>query len=402
VTLEAGPQPPRPTEGRDAAALDIGGEAAASRLWRVRRLRSGMTLVELLVSMALLASLAGLIVQLLRNSFDLYAAGERRGEFAANAIVVIDRLEDDLRNVVTGPGGRFVLEQRSSGSPQVWLRLIRTPPQGESEHRTLRAAGTRAQAAGVYVGRDPGPESRPSIGPPSGLLEVCYALVQDPELEPGLLTLYRGERAPALVPGATFFEVDGEAPDAARAKVTLTPVASGILYLKLLCRGPGVADWNEAEVLEGSGDADAALGAWDSTRGMLSKATFAFAAGEDSLADGRDDFYPSHVRAVLVMGRVGRPDAHLTRRLPPGEKDLTVDRADRLPRATDDDRFFKVGGEWMEASANEAWGATVSRGRRRTGTTNVYDVGTPVFAGKTFRKTFELPASPAPARRPVR
>jgi prepilin-type N-terminal cleavage/methylation domain-containing protein len=368
----------------------------------VRSARRGMTLIELLVSMALLATLAGLIVQLLRSSFDLYAAGERRGEYAANAMVVLDRLEDDLRNVVTGPDGRFVLEQRGGGQAQLVLRMIRTPPQGEAHHRTLRAAGTRAEPNGVYVGRDPGPESRVALAPPAGLLEVCYALVQDPDFEPGLLTLYRGEAAPALISSATFFAADGEEPDAAWARRRLVPVASGVLLLKLLCRGPGVDDWNETAVLEGKGDAEGALGTWDSTRGMLSKESFAFAIGEGSVADPRDDVYPSHVRALLVMGRVGRPEARVTRRVVPGEKDLTVDRAERLPRAEDEDRFLKVGGEWMEIAANESWGAQVQRSKRRSPVAAAYEPGTPVYAGKTFRKTFELPPSPPPARSPLR
>lgn len=363
--------------------------------------RAGMTLVELLVSMALLASLAGLIVQLLRNSFELYASGERRGEYAANAIVVLDRLEDDLRNAVTGPEGRFVLEQRGGGAALV-LRFVRTPPQGETRHRALRAAGTRAQAAGVYVGRDPGLDERAGLAAPANLMEVCYALVQDPDVETGLLTLYRGERAPALVPGATFFEVDGDEPDAAWARARLTPIASGILDLKLLCRAPGVDDWDEEAALEGRGDVAATLGAWDSTRGLLAKDRFAFAVGEASVGDVRDDVYPSHVRALLVMGRIGRPDARLTRRLPPGEKDVTLDRAERLPRTTDEDRAVKIAGEWVEVTSNESWGATVRRGARRTSSPGVHEAGTPVFAGKTFRKTFELPASTPPARRPLR
>jgi prepilin-type N-terminal cleavage/methylation domain-containing protein len=367
--------------------------------------RAGMTLIELLVSMALLASLGALVVQLMRNSFELYAAGERRGEFAANAMTVLTRLDDDLRNVATTREGRFLLERRGTtgvGAPALLLRLIRTAPQGEARHPSLRASGSTPGAAGVFVGRDPAPESRRSLAPAANLIEVCYALIQDPSIDAGVLTLYRGERAPAFAAGATFFDPENTEPDDAWVRERLSPIATGVLALHLLCRGPLTEDWNEENVLESGGGAGGATAEWDSTRGTLPVERFPFALGEASLGEPRDDLFPSHVRAVLVMGRPGRPDAKLGRRLMPGSTELTVDRAERLPRAQDEERFVKLGHEWLEVKANESWGATVARGRRRTNPSVDYETSVPVYAGKTFRRTVELPRSGAPSKDPVR
>jgi prepilin-type N-terminal cleavage/methylation domain-containing protein len=365
----------------------------------------GMTLVELLVAMALLASLGALVVQLMRNSFELYAAGERRGEYAANAMVALDRLDDDLRNVVADPDGRFVLEQRGGAGtdvPALVLRLVRTTPQGEMRHPVLRVAGTKAQAAAAYSGRDPGPAARSEIGAPTNLIEVCYALVQDPAIDAGVMTLYRAERAPAYQPGATFFDAERGEIDSAWVRANMDPVSTGVLALHLLCRGPATEDWNEESLLESGGAAAGALISWDSTRAILPASTFGMAVGEGSLGEPRDDVFPSHVRAVLVMARPGRPDAKLGSRLVGGVADLTVDRADRLPRAQDEDRYVKVGFEWMEIRANAGYGAQVARGRRRSGGNTTYETGTPVYAGKTFRRTSELPPSPPPSLGAVR
>lgn len=365
----------------------------------------GMTLIELLVSMTLLASLGALVVQLMRNSFELYAAGERRGEYAANAMTVMSRLDDDLRNVATTREGRFVLEKRGGtgvGQPALLLRMVRTAPQGEARHPSLRSSGSVAPSGGVYAGRDPGPQSRPSLAPASNLIEVCYALVQDPAMDDGVLTLYRGERAPVFTPGATFFDPENSEVDVEWVRTQLLPVAAGVLSMHLLCRGPLTDDWNEDAVIEGGTRAGAALGEWDSTRGILPAGSFPFALGEASVSETRDDIYPSHVRVVLTIGRPGRPDARLGRRLMAGTTDLTVDRAERLPRGADEDRYVKIGHEWAEVTGNESWGAVVARARRRSTAAASYEAGTPVYTGKTFRRTTELPASGAPSKDPVR
>jgi hypothetical protein len=370
-----------------------------------RRATAGMTLVELLVSMALLASLGALIVQLMRNSFDLYSAGERRGEYAASATGILDRIDEDLRNVVTAPPGRFLLEHRGgagSTSPTTLLRFVRTPPQGEARHPTLRTSGTVARPETAYTGRDPGPDLRGKIEPASGLMEVCYAVVQDPELDVGVLTLYRGERAPAFKAGATFFDPEVVEPDAAWVRANLTPVASGILALRFFCRAEASIPWDEEAVLNGAAVSNGVYGGWDSTRAIAPASIFPHHIGAASLGEPRDDVFPSDVRTTLIVGRPGRPDARIGRRFGSGGTDLTVDRPERLPRATDEDRVVKVGTEWVEVKANETWGASVARERRRSSAAAMVEVGAPVYVGKTFRLTTPLPPSVGPSKDPIR
>jgi hypothetical protein len=351
-----------------------------------------MTLLELLIAMALLAALGGFIVQLLRNSFDLYHAGERRGEYGVNATVLLGLLEDDLANVAHGPDGRFLLERRklsdTSGGRDPFLRLVRTVPDGDLRHRFLRLAGTRSRPEGEWRGEEPALESRETIKPSAGLMEVCYALLQESRDDPGVLTLYRGVRVPVLEPGG-FFEsgADGDSTfDATWARKNLRPVATGILALDLLCAGPDTRDFerparNAAPL--------SAFEIWDSTRGILED--FRLRAGPASVSDARDDLYPRRVRLVLTLARPARPDARLARRLGPTDTALSVDATDRLPLEGDPDQDLNVAGEWVTILGRELGSFRVARAQGGRAATTTHEPGTPVFVGRTFGQTVNLP-----------
>jgi hypothetical protein len=352
-----------------------------------------MTILELLLAMALLAALGGFIVQLLRNSFDLYHAGEKRGEYGVNAMVVLGLLEEDLANVAHGPDGRFLLERRrladTSLNADPFLRLVRTVPNGDLEHRFLRLAGTKTKPDGEWRGEEPLPESRETLKPASGLMEVCYALLQEPSDDPGVMTLYRGVHTPVLEPGG-FFDAgeDGDAAfDAAWVRKFMVPVATGILALDVLCWGPETRDW--ARPARGRRPTSA-LETWDSTRGIME--SFPLAVGPASAADTRDDLYPRRVRLVLTITRPGRPDARLARRLGPADGSLSVDATDRLPAERDADQDVNVAGEWLTIVKREFGTFQVARSPLQGKNAAItHDAGTPVYVGKTFEQTVNLP-----------
>jgi hypothetical protein len=354
-----------------------------------------MTLLELLVAMALLAALGGFIVQLMRNAFDLYSAGERRGEYGVNATVILALLSDDLSNVAHGPDGRFMLERRrlaETAQPQPFLRFVRTVPAGDLEHRVLRLAGTKSKPTEVWTGAEPAPESRDTIRPASGLMEVCYTLLQEPRDDPGVLTLYRGVRAPVLEPGG-FFDSGGESEvtfDAAWVRKNLRPVASGILGLEILCWAPQTRDWDTA----GGRDAkpDSALRTWDSSRGILDPSIFPLAVGPASATDIRDDLYPRRVRIGLTLVRPGRPDARLARRLGPADETLAVDSAERLPRENDLDQDVNIAGESVTIVKPEPGSYRIARSAKSGSAAGViHAVGDAVYVGKRFDQTINLP-----------
>ncbi len=357
-----------------------------------------MTLLELLVAMMLLSAMSGFLVQLMKNSFDLYEVGEKRGEHGVNATTVLSVLDDDLSNVEPGVDGRFLLERRRFGdgalAPHLFLRLIRTAPGGEDHHPVLRQSGTKGKAAGVWNGGDPGPGNRNEISPASGLIEVCYALVQEEADDPGVLTLYRGVHAPIMA-GGSFFETEN-APeyDIAWVRKTLTPLVTGILQLEILCWGPGTDAWGEQDTIGGRRISGSSFVVWDSTRGLLETQVFPFAVGPASARDTRDDLYPRRVRVVVTVGRPGRPDTRLRSELKPGDREIAVQSAKRLPTEGEEDRFVMIDGEWMEILRLDSGSAQVARERRASGSPkNPSPAGTGVYVGKPFRMTVELPFS---------
>lgn len=361
---------------------------------RPSKLRAGFTMVELLVTLAILSALGGLLLQLVRGSFQLYRDGDQRADLYATATPVLEMVEDDLRAVDPGPDGRLLLLPNAFGTngEGFLLRLVRSMPGGEQQHRVLRRAGTTPGASGSYSGDDPGP-SRKEIAPPSGLLEVAYALVHEQGDPPGVLTLYRGERAPAHGPGS-FFAAGGDAMDESWVRQNLRPVATGILGFWILCQSQATEDWAEEIVLEGKGRGTDSMMTWDSTRGLLDRDAFSLALGPGSVADPRDDIYPRAVRLVLHVARGGRPDATVRRTMREDHNAVEVNTTEGFPVGDSDDKFIKIGGEWMFVTEHDSGRARVQRRRRGSGSrTAIHRAGDDVWVGRTFRKTLALPAA---------
>lgn len=359
------------------------------------RTQGGFTVIELLVSMALLTGLGALLLQLVRGSFDLYEKGDQRGELYATAVPVLQLLEDDLTAIHGGPEGRLLLIAQTGpgGSEGLLLRLLRTAPGGERHHPVLRPAGTRPDANASYTGSDPGPKDRGQLAPPSGLVEVAYALLQEERDPQGVLTLYRGTRAPALE-GDTFFKEDVDGLDTAWVRKNLAPVSTGILGLWILCEAQSTEDWGEEDVMEGKGASHLAFRNWDSTRGMLDREQFPLAVGPASRDDPRDDVFPRRVRVIMQVARGLKPEAVLRRSLIPESQALDLNTTKLFPPTDDGNLYAKVGGEFMRIERHEGSSAVVTRHRRGTSSkATVHRAGTQVFLGRTFRKTLRIPAS---------
>ncbi|MAG57294.1 MAG: hypothetical protein CMJ83_13455 [Planctomycetes bacterium] len=359
------------------------------------RCAGGFTLIELIAAMALLSALGALLMKLVAGSFDLYEQGDARGDLYATAVPVIEMLEDDLLAVDSGPDGRLLLVTDAFGGSKgrgdgFFLRLIRTMPGGEQQHGVLRKAGSSASPEGVYAGEDPGPADRKTIAPPSGLMEVCWALVQDPRDPAGVLSLYRGTRAPVFA-GGSFF-ADGVTEDVAWVRKSLKPMATGILGLWMMCESQQTEDWGELDILEGRRDGSGATLEWDSTRGLLDKDRFPLSVGPGSVADSRDDVYPRRVRIVIHVARGARPDAKLRRNVLADNTRMSVNSTAGFS-ALDEPAYIKVGDEWMKVLDYD--GSEITIGRRRRGTDAVkapHRVGDGVYIGRVFKKTLRLPA----------
>jgi len=360
--------------------------------------RTGFTLVELLAAMALLAVLGSLLMQLSRNAFDIYASGDRRADLYQAALGILDRIEDDVTATSGGRDGRFLLvrrvpgEEGRAGDDGFLLKLVRTVPGGELQHPHLRYAGTTAKPELSWTGGDPGAEQRGKVAPPSGMMEVAYALIHDEDDPDGVMTLYRGVRAPAHAPGG-FFDGAAAALDDDWVRKNLKPVAKGVLGLWILCYGQETADWQEQDSLDGRRVKDGSLAVWDSTRGILPKRDFPLARGPASRGDSRDDVYPRRVRVLVHVARSWSPEARLVEGLAADGHALVLNDPRAFPPDVEEERHcVKVGWEWLRLEGVDGSFADVTRGVRGTAArAGAHVAGMDVFVGRLFRKTLEFP-----------
>ncbi|MSR74902.1 MAG: type II secretion system protein [Planctomycetes bacterium] len=359
----------------------------------MRQNRAGFTVLELLVAMGLLAALGAFVMQLVGSSFDMYRRGDKRGDLYANAQHILEVLEADLVAVHPGPDGRFLLEAEAlkGAGGGFLLRIVRSIPHGESEHPVLRKAGTRTGGTARFDGSDPGPGVREDIAPPSGLMEVAWALLPDAidEAHPGILTLYRGVSAPAFAAGGLFDPAQEGNRDEAWVRAQLKPVATDILGLWLLCMGQNSASWEEQLVIEGRGTAQTALLHWDSTRGIMPPSVFPLARA-GSLTVPEDDIYPRAVRLVLQVARRDRPDAWLRSTMREDQQVAALSTTRDLPDEDEPDQCIKLGTEWMELGSRSSGDVAVRRAVRRSRAGSL-GPGTAVYSGRTFRKTVAIP-----------
>lgn len=361
---------------------------------RIIRDRSGLTMIELMAAMAVLATLGAFLVRIIGTSFDLYDQGDVRGDVYQNGQALLEALEADLIAVHGGAEGRLVIERGRFGPGSLLIRLVRTAPGGEMEHPVLRKAGTEAGPNGVWNGDEPR-EGLASIAPPSGLIEVAWALLQDDADPMGVLTLYRGSRAPALEGVGSFFDPElEETMEAGWVRQRLTAVGTDVLGLWILGLGQKAEEWGEVEALGKRPASNGAYADWDSTRALLSRGQFPLAVGPESLADSRDDVFPRQIRIVVTVGRGNRPETQLAGALTSDANVIDLVSDQKLPPADPetDERLVKVGNEWIGLAGDGAQ-QSAGRGLRGTKPVDAVPAREPVFAGYTFRKTFRLPAA---------
>ena len=358
----------------------------------MRRAR-GFTLIELLAATALFAVLGTMLFQIVRGAMDIWSMGERSRELHDRAAAALDAIATDLRDVWPGAPGaaeqdsRFLLTWREEGPPGgpaytvPLLRFARVCHEARAL-AWLRRAGDVAgaeQAAQRLTG-----QASQELLPTGGLAESLYTLAMQPGQR--LPSLVRRFRAPIGGEGSLL---DAELPDRRERLLEDSIVlADQVLYFGVACWAPGTTAW---EAPKGAGGA--ALGLWDSTRGLIppGDAGFPFGAGPASLLDGRDDVFPRRVRLTLVLddstgdtagGALAEPVTSESTRIELAS--TTFLREQGAPDAV------LVEGEWMRVTARDGRTLTVERGVR--GTTAVsHPDGATVRAGLGYERVVELP-----------
>jgi prepilin-type N-terminal cleavage/methylation domain-containing protein len=399
----------------------------------------GFTLLELLISMAMFAVLGIAVVALLGQGMTVFTEGTSDTRMADRLQAILPTIQADFAamqpasapEVLPPPPSESIVATAApapSRGPAIrlrsgWVKIAELPPEWpkafyvafartnarETEDPILRQAGTApvvpGQAPKAYEPAviDAGGPGVATIGAPGGLMEVVWiAVPEDPDPErrkpspappvpgqewpKGVHVLYRLFRAPvggpkSLLDPASF---DSLAEIRAAGRV----MHEGVLHFGATFRNVFSKSWTDGA---GSGrvqDGQAYVGSvWDSTRAL--DKDFPLFAGADSLGNVRDDVFPAWARVELTLGvegefGFGRGETTLVQGAGAEEKTLRLDSVDPLLQPGPEERWLKVGAEWMSTTFSAVDPSekrvTVARGRRATPAVE-HASGEPVYVG---------------------
>lgn len=376
----------------------------------------GMTLIELLAAMAIFLALAGMVLQVLGGGLDLWSTGERTRETTDHATILLDRLEEELVQVLTDdltqgvPRIRFHcdflrMDADQDGEPEFRaqrLLFVRRLFE-ERTHPILREAGYETGDGLYFEGSYPaGFGATPGVAeegvpadfyrPTEGMVEV--ALLPLPDLREGYegrIVLWRALRTPIGGAGSLFESLSEE--DGGLRNKPVDPLAENLLYV-----GYEFID-SSVEDLGARGTNTGSLVTWDSTRGFLpagqSDESFAHGVSPLSLIDGDDDVFPRAIRISVILA-------------PPPEGSRMAELQDELPAdsrgigvAVRNGRFLaaigvghqmvKIGQEWMEIGEPDGRKILPVRRAALGTTSSSHPAGAKVLTGRRFQRTIFLP-----------
>lgn len=399
--------------------------SAALRRSPPGRRRAGFTILEMLVAMAMFSVLGIAIVSLLSQGLNLFSEGTADTSMQDRLQAALPPIREDLAAMkpveapeVPPPPPPAILDpaaQEPPGAdpvpPAVRLRsgtiklsdlpadkaiplpyvaFVRSNAR-EAEDAILRDAGTAGAASGLPLrAYDPSAVDSGVTGnllAPGGLLEVVWIAVPDDPDQPGILTLYRLFRAPVGGPGTLLDPVNFDS--LAKIHKAGRPVFEGVIHFGVTFRNVFARSWEDGAGRGKVSDGEPYVGSvWDSTRALDPK--FALAKGKDSTEDVRDDVFPAMVRVELVLAvpgpfGFGRGETTLVGGLTNDDRKVTLENVDLLYKPGPDERWLKVGTEWMGTTLAgidyPGKTAVVTRGGRGSATVEHKD-GEPVYVGQ--------------------
>jgi prepilin-type N-terminal cleavage/methylation domain-containing protein len=419
--------------------------------------QGGLTLVELLVSMAIFSLLGVFLFTLTSQSLEMYRRANGGAEYRDRFDSAARLLSEDLRCLYAGdpegggpktrllssydrrpplipvdastlapgetpPEPERVAEEYAEGDPRRFmLRFVRTWRGGEDGDTISRFAGTYAEQEAYVDGVDDGAESRaeleraaakkrlagerpaaidgkvaPGLKATAGLQEVLWFIDQGPEDAPGSFTLYRAVRSPIGGEGSFFAtDFDGRMNPDWVAKHA-SAVISGVARFGLLFWGQNTEEWEATRALDG-----AFLGKRAHRGGELvwdstrsAQAGFGLHVGGASAELWEDDVFPS--RAMLVLSLApdgGEPESVLVGAVSAAQDKFSISNLGSIEETIDSGSAYLRIDE--EWIAVEALQGTQLETRRGArGTIPArHDPGSSVLIPREFRKVVEMPAS---------
>ncbi|MBI3817718.1 MAG: prepilin-type N-terminal cleavage/methylation domain-containing protein [Planctomycetes bacterium] len=369
--------------------------------------RRGLTLIELLVTMAILIAFTFMAIRLLQDGIQLWKVSDDSRDLDERSRAALDLLRHDLWLADGSVDSKFVVDYGdlpTPGEPNhvCRVRFVRTANRadnarlrgGFANRASMPAApgGTSAAPGSANPGAA-GTAAAPSGN--AGFIEVAWAPAADPAArEPGLLLLKRAVRPVAVLADDesgkyTIFTKDyfNQPKKGFNDPANAGDVIGGVLYF-------GVALASQfTQSFERPRDGGGPESVWDSTRTMFSnpKATglgkFTFTIERASVP--RDRVFPRSARAQLVLARedADRRVVRLAEEIDAKVTAMPLD--DPLPLNVASGDWVKIGGEWMEVSEAAPRMLRI-RARAILGShATAHKAGTSVLSGRLF--TMDVP-----------
>ena len=352
-------------------------------------MRRGFTVLELLIAMAMFAVLGTAVVTLLSQGLSIFGEGISDTSMQDRLQAIMPPLRADLASIqpveATGvpppiaapPGGVMGTLPPGSPAPPVpeipllrvrsgnvklsdlpteiqsvaFVAFVRTNAR-ESEDPQLRQAGTTSKTTVELKLYEPSTVDSGTLGDmmaPGGFVEVLWIAVPEDPDRPGILTLYRGFRAPAG--GATSLLDPKNFDSLAKVRKVARVMQTGVLDFRVTFRNIFAASWEDGTGAGRIQDGMPYVGTtWDSTRGLDEK--FPLYRSKESATEVRDDVFPAMARVQLTLANPGpygftRGDTRLVAPVTAEQKTLELEDVTLLLRPGTADRAFKVDAERM-------------------------------------------------------
>jgi prepilin-type N-terminal cleavage/methylation domain-containing protein len=366
--------------------------------------RSGLTLVELLITLAIFLVLAAMMVTIVREVVTQWTLGERRRTVYERASGILDTMADDLRLAMTRePAGvaevkvKFLGDyEESSGTRRQRLMFVRSFEAGPERAITLNAGDGRGRDMALTPPADPNADPPPAKG---GGAEEDYRGLKVGNFRAlgGMAmvgffvrnqTLYRAIKAP----------VEGDPRDLLD-EGTSQKLCDDVLFLQFDYWGQGTYHW-DAPSVDGKGEGDGPQPIWDSTRGNVAPPLDKFYLHRHgcealTLNDPEDDVFPQKVRITVTVDSpmprclytklAGEISEHETR--------IFVDRARGFADGTDngdEDSYLLIEDEWMRYTKKEGDIFLVDQRGARNTTAKGHAAEAVVRQGHTFHRVVFL------------
>lgn len=360
----------------------------------------GLTLVEVMITLAIFVSLAAMTLWMMRALIDSWTTGERHRELYERASGALDHMAEDLSLALSQePPGvakaqvKFIGDYDAATGQQT-VTFVRTFESGPERALTFFAGDGQPNALRFRTKEQMEDDDAPP--PPAGVADAdnyTGAKIGDYKALGGMAMIKYG-----VVDRVLYRQILAPVPDPLPKSLdakTATPVIEDALYLGFDYWTQYSTGWIEGKTPR---DTSGPSKVWDSTRGITALPLNAFILHRGEPTDGlsyndpSDDVYPQKVRITLTVDSP-MPRCTHTKTLDELSTDdgmIFVGSTKGFPAGGTPDSYILIDNEWIHYKEKKDDRFVVDvRGARGT-TRAEHDADAVVRVGKTFRRTVYL------------